>query len=74
MVFAPNPASGQTTLQLPLHAPEQEFEVSVTNSLGRIVQSFRTTEDTRLELPSGVYQVVARSGLQVWSEKLVILD
>jgi hypothetical protein len=74
MVLAPNPARGQTSLQLPLHAPEQEFEVSITTSVGRTVQSFRTAEDMPLELPSGVYQVVARSGSQVWSEKLIVLD
>jgi hypothetical protein len=74
LVFAPNPAQGQMLLQLPLHAQGQEFDVSVTNSIGETVRFFRTTEDMQLELPSGIYQVVARSGSQVWSEKLVVLD
>jgi hypothetical protein len=74
LVFAPNPAQGQTLLQLPLHSKGQEFDVVITNGVGQTIDAFRTTEDTRLELPSGVYQVTARSGGQVWSDKLVVID
>ncbi|MNK00467.1 hypothetical protein D3C87_182520 [compost metagenome] len=73
-LIAPNPSQGKTLLQLPLHPGEQVFDVSVSDELGNIVRSFQTTTDTQLELRSGVYRVVVRSGINTWSEKVVVLN
>lgn len=73
-VIAPNPSQGKTLLQLPLHPGGQVFDVSVSDELGNTVRSFQATEDTQLELSTGVYHVVVRSGGQTWSEKVVIVE
>jgi hypothetical protein len=71
-VIAPNPSQGKTMLQLPLHSGERMYDVVVYDELGKIVRSFQTTEDMPLELTNGVYRVVVLSGMQSWSEKVVI--
>lgn len=73
-VIAPNPSLGQTLLQLPFHHGEQVFDVRISDELGNTVRAFRATQDTQLELATGVYQVVVRSEGQTWSEKVVIVD
>jgi hypothetical protein len=73
-VIAPNPSSGKVLLQVPLHRGEQSYDVMICNALGEVVRQLQITEDTGVELTSGMYQVVMRSGSQTWSEKLVILN
>jgi len=71
-VIAPNPSLGKTKLQLPLHNEGQEFDVTITDGTGRIVQAFRALADTDLEFTPGVYLVTVRSGSQIWAEKLIV--
>jgi hypothetical protein len=73
-VIAPNPSQGMTVLQLPLHTGEVVFDVVISDELGKVIRTLQLTENTNLELPTGVYRVVVRVDSQTWSEKLIIMD
>lgn len=73
LILIPNPAQGSTTVQLPFHAPDEAFDLQITDQSGKVMLHAVITEDTQVELPAGFYMVTGTTGKRSWSSRLVVL-